>query len=288
MLTLPVSYYLSERDYPAGIPGIALEKSVWARSATQVSRVRRHCGRFDGQQSALGAGLRGVPRFLRFREFRRCISSRLSTARRCRWIWREWACLRRSSAPRRAICFYSNRIRRRFAVDQHGNPRRGFPVRFNEIRMGVVCADVANDAYLEIVRIAAMQAKRRLSAICREFSRCWTRRERKSGRGRSRGPCPKYAKIGPIFAIVCDDCGRERRRESGRDCSHRQRRYLDFERPNGKVASQLSNSDGLPVPLDADSNRHKFERRRPPYGFHVEGGRSGHRQSANVVFAAFV
>ena len=28
VLTLPVSYYLSERDYPAGIPGIALEKSI--------------------------------------------------------------------------------------------------------------------------------------------------------------------------------------------------------------------------------------------------------------------
>ena len=39
------------------------------------------------------------------------------------------------------------------AVDQQGKPRRGFPVRFNEIRMGVVCADVANDAYLEIVGI---------------------------------------------------------------------------------------------------------------------------------------
>lgn len=39
----------------------------------------------------------------------------------------------------------------RFAVNEKGETRRGFPVRFNEIRMGVVCADVANDAYLEIV-----------------------------------------------------------------------------------------------------------------------------------------
>ena len=36
-------------------------------------------------------------------------------------------------------------------MNEKGETRRGFPVRFNEIRMSVVCADVANDAYLEIV-----------------------------------------------------------------------------------------------------------------------------------------
>lgn len=39
----------------------------------------------------------------------------------------------------------------RYAVNSQGKIRPGFPVHFGPIEMGVVCADIANDSYLEIV-----------------------------------------------------------------------------------------------------------------------------------------
>ena len=39
----------------------------------------------------------------------------------------------------------------RYAVNSQGKIRSGFPVHFGQIEMGVVCADIANDSYLEIV-----------------------------------------------------------------------------------------------------------------------------------------
>ena len=39
----------------------------------------------------------------------------------------------------------------RYAVTSQGIIRPGFPVHFGPIEMDVVCADIANDSYLEIV-----------------------------------------------------------------------------------------------------------------------------------------
>lgn len=38
-----------------------------------------------------------------------------------------------------------------YALDHQGQPRRGFPVRFSEIQMSPVAADIAGDGYLEII-----------------------------------------------------------------------------------------------------------------------------------------
>ena len=38
-----------------------------------------------------------------------------------------------------------------YALDNHGRPRRGFPVHFGEIQMAPVAADIAGDSYLEII-----------------------------------------------------------------------------------------------------------------------------------------
>lgn len=39
----------------------------------------------------------------------------------------------------------------RYALDSQGQVRPGFPIRFGAIEMPVVCADIAQDSYLEIV-----------------------------------------------------------------------------------------------------------------------------------------
>ena len=41
----------------------------------------------------------------------------------------------------------------RYALNSKGQVRSGFPIRFGAIEMPVVCADVAQDSYLEIVYI---------------------------------------------------------------------------------------------------------------------------------------
>lgn len=145
LLAIPVTYYLSSNDYPDGIAGIDIDKSSLPSLLT-----RRYL--------ACGVTMYNLTsnRVLWSHTFvRTSLSSHaqgLSTLTTQRKAWcHSTPVLVDIEGMGRVSTVFGTSQGLLFAVNEKGEVKPGFPVRFNSIHMAPVCADLVGDAYLEIV-----------------------------------------------------------------------------------------------------------------------------------------